>query len=101
MINVTEKEVKQLLAEGNKLVVDFSASWCGPCRTLTSILESIETSKQDVKFVKVNVDEERYYATEMGIRNLPTVMIYNGGNLKDRSSGVKSLNYYTEIIENL
>jgi thioredoxin len=98
MENVTTERVKQLQLEGKKLLVDFWAPWCGPCKTLIPRLESFENEYQDVNFVKLNVDENSDYAVELGVRSVPTVIIFDGQTTVNRSSGVQSDNYYKEIL---
>jgi thioredoxin-like negative regulator of GroEL len=61
-------------------------------------LESFENEYQDVNFVKLNVDENSDYAVELGVRSVPTVIIFDGQTTVNRSSGVQSDNYYKEIL---
>lgn len=101
MENVTADVVKKLQAEGKKVLVDYYATWCGPCKVLIPKLEEIEKSYPNITFVKVNVDENMDHAKEMNIRGVPTVLIYQGDNLKDRSSGVQSDNHYKNVLDSL
>jgi thioredoxin len=98
MENVTSEKVKQLQSEGNKVLVDYWAPWCGPCKTLIPRLESIEPNYPNVTFVKVNVDENQESCMELGIRSVPTIIIYEGQKTVNRSSGVQSESYYKEIL---
>jgi thioredoxin len=101
MENVTTERLKQLQLEGKKILVDLWAPWCGPCKTLIPRLESFENEYQDVNFVKLNVDENRDYAVELGVRSVPTVIIYDGNNIVNRSTGVNSNEFYKEILDKL
>jgi thioredoxin 1 len=101
MENVTAEKVKQLQAEGKKVLVDYWATWCGPCRQLIPRLEKIESEYPDITFVKVDVDQNQDYAMEMGIRGVPTVMIYNGEELLHRSSGVQPDPIYKNVLNSL
>jgi thioredoxin 1 len=75
-----------------KTLIYFSAAWCQPCKTLSPIMEQV--GKQ-VPVIKVDVDAQKQYATDFGIRNIPTVLLVENGKEVRRFTGVKSLN---EII---
>ena len=101
MENVTAEQVKQLQLEGKKLLVDYWAEWCGPCKALIPRLEELSSQYPDVMFVKVNVDENTDSALEMGIRSVPTIMIYNGEELVNRSVGANVDSVYKKILDTL
>jgi thioredoxin 1 len=101
MENVTTERFKELQAEGNKLLVDFWAKWCGPCKTLIPRLEQMEGEYPDVKFIKIDVDDNMDTSLDMGIRSVPTVMIFNGDKLVDRSQGVQSDKHYKDVLNKL
>jgi thioredoxin 1 len=99
MKKITIEELKNLQKENRKIIVDFSASWCGPCKILLPTLEKISDEMTDVEVVKIDVDEQSEFISEYGIRGVPTVIIYNGEQQIDRSSGVKPPSYYTEFFK--
>lgn len=101
MRNVTEQEVKELQNNGKTVLVDFWAPWCGPCKTLIPRIESFEGEFPNVEFVKVNVDENSDYAVELGVRAVPTVIIYKGTEVADRTSGVNPESHYKNVLANL
>jgi thioredoxin len=101
MENVTSEKVKQLKSEGKKILVDYWAKWCGPCKSLIPRLETIESQYPDVTFVKVDVDENMDSALDLGIRSVPTIIIYNGEKLISRSQGANSESFYKDILNNL
>lgn len=101
MENVTTERFKELQSQGTKLVVDFWAKWCGPCKTLIPRLEQIETEYPDIKFIKIDVDENMDTSLDMGIRSVPTVMIFNGEKLIDRTQGIQSDAHYKEVLNKL
>lgn len=101
MENVTSDKLKELQSQGNKILVDYWAKWCGPCKTLIPRLESIESQYPNVTFVKIDVDENIDSALEMGIRSVPTVMVYDGKELINRSQGVQSDGFYKDILNEL
>lgn len=101
MENVTSEKVKQLQLEGKKVLVDYWAKWCGPCKALIPRLESIEGQYPDVVFVKVDVDENMDSALDLGIRSVPTVIIYDGEKIISRSQGASAESFYKDILNNL
>ena len=101
MENVTASEVPQLQTEGKKVLVDFWATWCGPCRSLIPQLESLSGEYDNIQFVKVNVDENREFAMGMGIRSVPTVIFFNGEQEISRLIGVNPPERYREILNSL
>jgi thioredoxin len=101
MENVTSEKVKQLQLEGKKVLVDYWAKWCGPCKALIPRLESIESQYPDVAFVKVDVDENMDSALDLGIRSVPTVIIYDGEKIISRSQGASADSFYKDILNKL
>ena len=81
-----EKEVMQ--AE-TPVVVDFWASWCGPCMMLKPIFEELSGEMPDVKFCKADVDEERDLAIEYGVESIPTLLLFKNGELVDTLVGYR------------
>lgn len=71
-----------------KVIVDFSATWCGPCKALNPILDEISDST-DIKVVKIDVDTNQELAIEHGIRSVPTMLLFKRGELINRISGLK------------
>lgn len=98
---ISKEQLVGLQDNGIKLLVQYTASWCGPCRQLTPRLSNLSNSYDNVKFFKVDVDENIDLARELEIRSVPTVIIYNGTEIVDRSSGVQPDSYYKNILNNL
>ena len=71
------------------MLVDFYATWCGPCKMMASVLESVD-SKNIIDIAKVNIDEERQLAIENGIEVIPTLLLFKEGKEIKRSSGFMS-----------
>jgi thioredoxin 1 len=96
---VTSEELEQIKLSGQPVLVDYFATWCGPCKALIPMLERIEPDFPNVKFVKLNVDENRDHSVQMGIRSVPTVIFYNNNDEVSRSSGVNSDSFYKNILK--
>lgn len=101
MENISAEKLKELQSGENNILVDFWAKWCGPCKSLIPRLESIENLYPNVKFVKIDVDENMDIALDMGIRSVPTVIVFKGNKLVNRSSGANSESFYKEILDSL
>jgi thioredoxin 1 len=101
MENVNAEQLKQLQESGSKILVDFWAPWCGPCKQLIPRLENLEQKYPNIKFVKINVDENTDVALDLNIRTVPTVIIYDGENVVNRSTGANQDVVYTNILNTL
>lgn len=98
---VTAAELENLKTSGQPLLVDYFANWCGPCKALMPRLEELESAYPNVKFVKLNVDENAQHSIDMGIRSVPTIIFVKDGSEFNRSSGANSTAFYKEILNSL
>ena len=101
MEQVSSAQVAQLQAEGKKLLVQYTATWCNPCKMLSPRLDSLSNTYTDVTFVKVDIEENMDSARDLNIITVPTVMIYNGSTLVNRSTGANVDSVYTKILDTL
>ncbi len=95
--HITEKEFDQEIKEGIVLV-DFYADWCGPCKMLAPILETLASKHSKVKVLKVNVDEEQELAMKYSIMAIPTLIVYKDGKQADVRQGFANLDLLEEMI---
>ena len=79
---------EKVLESKEKVLVDFWATWCGPCRMLAPIMD--ELSNEGVKVYKVNVDENHILAKEYGVMSIPCVILFENGKEINKSVGLKS-----------
>lgn len=89
-INVNKNNFNEEVIRSDKpVLLDFWASWCGPCRMVGPVLEEIARERSDIKVVKINVDEEQELATQFGIMSIPTLVVMKDGKIVNQSTGAR------------
>lgn len=98
---VTDSSFKQEVIESEvPVLVDFWAPWCGPCRMVAPVVEEISSQYEGkIKVVKVNTDENPNVASEYGIRSIPTLMIFKGGQRVDMVVGAVPKTTLSQTLE--
>lgn len=89
MNSLTSSQFETKTGKGN-VVIDFFAEWCGPCKMLSPIFEDLAKTSEDVKFFKINVDDEAMLASDMGVMSIPTLVFMKNGEEVDRHVGMIS-----------
>ena len=88
ILHVNKNNFGSVVKDSAKTVlVDFWASWCGPCRMIAPVLEEVAAERPDVKVCKVNVDEEQELAISYGVSSIPTLLVFKDGQLVNKSIG--------------
>ena len=91
VITVTSENFESEVLNSEKpVLVDFWASWCGPCRMLSPIVDEIAEEVQTIKIGKVNVDEQQDLAGKFGVMSIPTLILFKNGQAVNTSVGAKS-----------
>ncbi|MBE6157192.1 MAG: thioredoxin [Firmicutes bacterium] len=93
-----EKDFNELIKEG-KVLVDFYADWCGPCKMIGPVLEEIASENSDVEIVKVNVDNFENIARSYGIMSIPTLIVFKNGKETNKSIGFVDKNSILELLK--
>ncbi len=96
--NIIEKDFDNEIKEG-KVLVDCYADWCGPCKMLSPIIDELSEELTDVKFLKLNVDENQDLAMQYQIMSIPTLLIFEDGKLVNTSVGLKSKDELKELLK--
>lgn len=86
---IDSTEFKEVIKEG-KVVVDLFATWCGPCKMLSPILDEISEEITTTKFYKIDVDDNEDVAREYNVMSIPTVLIFENGKLSNTIVGLRS-----------
>jgi len=88
-INITKDNFQTEVANSAQpVLVDFWASWCGPCRMLAPVIDELALERTDIKVGKVNVDDEPELARQFGVMSIPTLIVFENGQVKNQSVGV-------------
>lgn len=96
------KDFNEILENNNLVIVEFSATWCTPCRTMEPIVESVASQLENkAKVMSIDVEEEPDLATKYKIRNVPTILYFKNGELKDKSVGAMTESDFINRINNL
>ena len=87
-IKIHEQNFHEEVINSDKpVLLDFWAPWCGPCRLLAPILDQVAEEREDIKVVKINVDEEPELAAQFQIMSIPTLMVFKEGKIANHALG--------------
>jgi thioredoxin 1 len=91
-----------IINENRPVIVDFHAVWCGPCKTQSPILKQVaEELGEQVKVIKIDVDQNQLIASRYQIQSVPTLMIFKNGEIKHKQAGVHSKAQLISILKNI
>lgn len=98
---MTHEEYKERVKSSQITVVKCGTEWCNPCKVLDQTIDALSEKMTDVNFIKIDVEDEPEIATALRIRNVPVMLYYKDGELKDKSVGLITENAIIEKIEAL
>lgn len=96
---ITDQTIAEKIEKEQKVVVDCYADWCGPCRMLSPVIEALAKQYSDISFCKLNIDDNEETAMKYSIMSIPTLLIFESGELKNTVVGLRSKSELEEIIK--
>lgn len=100
VISLNEKNFEEEVLKSDKTVlIDFWASWCGPCRMMSPVIDNIAEEVSDVKVCKINIDEEQNLAVKYNVMSIPTFIVIKNGEETARSVGVQDKSEILNMIK--
>ncbi len=92
-------ELKEVVNNNKKVLVDIWAVWCGPCKMLSPIVDKVADDNKDLCVVKVNIDDNEDIADAFGVEAIPTLLVFDNGELKNRNVGFIPENKVLELVK--
>lgn len=101
-MEISSVDLQQKINNGEKLIVEFWADWCGPCKMMKPIFERVaNTNTSEVQMYTLNIDNNREVAMSLGIRSIPTIKMFNSGQIVQTQVGVLNENQINELVTEL
>lgn len=104
-MEISSQELKEKIKNGNKVLVDFYGTWCGPCKVMKPMFEKASQTSKDsgseVEFYTFNIDTDRDFITEIGLRSVPTIKGFSKGSEMFSEVGLKQTNVILEMANKL
>jgi thioredoxin 1 len=100
VVNITNANFKEeVLDSDKKVLVDFWAPWCGPCRMVSPIVDEIAEENSAIKVAKINIDEQPQLAAQYGVMSIPTLIVFENGDVADKAVGARNKSFILQMLE--
>ena len=101
-MEITGNQLQEKINYGEKVIVELWATWCGPCKMMKPIFERVATENTtNVQMYTMDVDQNREVAMALGVRSVPTIKVFNGGNVTNTRVGVLQENEIKGLVQEL
>lgn len=101
-MEITTKELQEKLNNNEKVIVEFWAAWCGPCKMMKPVFERVaESNDTDVQMYTMDIEENKEFAMSLGIKSIPTVKVFNGNDAVETHVGVLQETHIKQLVKNL
>jgi thioredoxin 1 len=101
-MEITTKELQEKIQNGEKIILKLGAEWCHPCNILNPIFEKVSNGNQtDVQLFTMDVDKNSEFVKSLGVRNVPTIKLFNNGEVVDTKVGIQTEEQIKSLISNL
>lgn len=104
-MEITTEELKQKIENGEKLIIDFWGTWCGPCKIMKPTFDKLSNQyreeNSEIQLYTMDVDKNRDLAVEYGVRAIPTIKVFNNGEVVNSKTGVQQEAQLIELVDSL
>ena len=97
ILHVTKDNFKEVVDNNKVVLVDFYATWCGPCRMLGPVLEELD-GKMDICIAKIDCDEEEYLAESFNVSSIPALFVIKDGKITNKALGYQNINQLVKLV---
>ena len=87
MVHISDNFNEEVIKYEGRVIVDFWAPWCGPCKMFGPVFEEVSKKREDIKFCKLNVDEDNDISKSFGVMSIPTIILFENGKELKRNIG--------------
>ena len=99
-INLTKYESKKIIEENDEVILNFYATWCGPCKMFGPVIEEVTNEDKNIIFIKIDIDLNNDYASELNINSVPTTIKFKNNSIVKKENGFMSKEKLNNFIKN-